>query len=136
MTTVLIVEDEAITALDLKYNLEELGYEILDIVDNAQEAVDIAAEKCPDITIMDIKLKGPMTGIEASKLIMQLDLPVIYLTANTDDGTFGDALENSPSYAFIGKPFDKKILKHNIECAINRSDIENEKLNLAYGFVK
>lgn len=130
------MEDEAVTALDLKLNLEELGYEIIDVVDNGQDAVDIAAEMCPDITIMDIKLKGNMSGIEASKKIMELDLPVIYLTANTDDGTFKDALDNCPSYAFIGKPFDKIILKHNIECAINRSDIENEKKNLAHGFIK
>ncbi len=130
------MEDEAITALDLKFNLEDMGYEVIDIVDNAQDAVDIAAEKCPDITIMDIRLKGEMSGIEASNLIMQFDLPVIYLTANTDENTFGEALDNSPSYAFIGKPFDKNLLKHNIECAINRSDIENEKLNLAHGFTK
>ena len=136
MTTVLIVEDEAITALDLKLTLEDLGYEVIAVVDNGSEAVDIAAEQCPDITIMDIKLKGEMTGIEASELIMQFDLPVIYLTANTDDVTFNEALENSPSYAFIGKPFEKNILKHNIECAINRSNIENEKINLAHGFVK
>lgn len=136
MTTVLIVEDEAITALDLKLNLEDLGYEVIGIVDTGEEAVDIAAEKCPDITIMDIRLKGKMSGIEASKQIMELDLPVIYLTANTDDVTFDEALANSPSYAFIGKPFDKVLLEHNIECAINRSNIENEKLNLAYGFLK
>ncbi|MBR0471578.1 MAG: response regulator [Methanosphaera sp.] len=136
MTTVLIVEDEAITALDLKLTLEDLGYEVIAVVDNGPEAVDIAAEQCPDITIMDIKLKGEMTGIEASELIIQFDLPVIYLTANTDDVTFNEALENSPSYAFIGKPFEKNILKHNIECAINRSNIENEKINLAHGFVK
>lgn len=136
MTKVLIVEDEAITALDLKLNLEALGYEVIAVVDDAQEAVNIAAEQCPDITLMDIKLKGEMTGIEASKLIMEFDLPVIYLTANTDEITFGDALENCPSYAFIGKPFQKDILKRNIECAINRSNIENEKINLAHGFVK
>ena len=136
MTTVLIVEDEAITALDLKLNLEDLGYEVIAIVDNSEEAVDIAAEKCPDITLMDIKLKGEMSGIEASKLIMQFDLPVIYLTANTDDVTFNEVLANCPSYAFIGKPFEKNILKHHIECAINRSNIENEKINLAHGFIK
>ncbi len=136
ITTVLIVEDEAITAMDIKFNLEDLGYEVIDVVDNGQDAVDIAAEKNPDITIMDIKLKGSMTGIEASKLIMDLGSPVIYLTANTDDGTFSDALSHSASYAFIGKPFDKELLKHNIECAIHRSEIENEKLNLAHGFAK
>ena len=52
------------------------------------------------------------------------------------DGTFSDALSHSASYAFIGKPFDKELLKHNIECAIHRSEIENEKLNLAHAFAK
>ncbi len=122
--------------MDLRFNLEDLGYEVIAVVDNGQDAVDIAAEKNPDITIMDIKLKGSMSGIEASKQIMEFGLPVIYLTANTDDGTFNDALSNSASYAFIGKPFNKLLLKQNIECAIQRSQIENEKLNLAHGFAK
>lgn len=136
MTTILIVEDEAITALDLRINLEDLGYEIIDVVDNGDDAVTIAAEKRPDMTIMDIRLKGEMSGIEASRKIMDLGMPVIYLTANTDDGTFSEALDISPSYAFIGKPFNKNTLKHNIEYAIKRSQIENEKINLAHGFVK
>ena len=55
---ILIVEDEAITALDLKYSLEELGYEIVDTVDTGQDAIDTAAEKTPDVVLMDIKLKG------------------------------------------------------------------------------
>ena len=53
----LIVEDEAITALDLKYSLEELGYEIVDTVDTGQDAINTAAETVPDIVLMDIKLK-------------------------------------------------------------------------------
>lgn len=59
----LIVEDEAITALDLKYSLEELGYEIVDTVDTGQDAINTAAETVPDIVLMDIKLKGDMEGI-------------------------------------------------------------------------
>ena len=55
ITTVLIVEDEAITAIDLRFNLEDLGYEIIAVVDNGEDAVTIAAEQNPDITIMDIK---------------------------------------------------------------------------------
>lgn len=136
MTTILIVEDEGITALDLKINLESIGYEIIDIVDNGEDAITVAAEKRPDLTIMDIRLKGEINGIEASKKIMDLGMPVIYLTANTDDETFKEALEISPSYAFIGKPFNKITLKNNIEYAIKRSQIENEKINLAHGFVK
>ena len=76
---ILIVEDEAITALDLKYSLEDLGYEIIDTVDTGQDAIDVAAEKVPDVVLMDIKLKGDMEGIEAAEVISELRIPVIYL---------------------------------------------------------
>ena len=132
--TILIVEDEYITALDLKYTLEDSNYKIIAITDNGKEAIEIAAELSPDLTIMDINLKGEMSGIEAASKIAEFNLPVIYLTANSDDATFTKAIQNSSSYAFISKPFNSKIMKNNIEFAINRSIIENKKLNLTYGF--
>ena len=49
---ILVVEDEAITALDLKYSLEEIGYEVIDTVDTGQDAIDIAEEKRPDVVLM------------------------------------------------------------------------------------
>lgn len=134
--TILIVEDEVITAMDLKYTLTDLGYKVVATVDNGQDAIDTAAELCPDITIMDINLKGEMSGIEAAEKILEFDLPVIYLTANTDDATFSKAVGNSSAYAFIPKPFNAKIIKHNIDFAINRAGIESEKINLAHGFVE
>lgn len=81
---ILIVEDEAITALDLKYSLEELGYEVVDTVDTGQDAIDTAIETKPDVVLMDIKLKGAMEGIEAAEIISEYKIPIIYLTANTD----------------------------------------------------
>ena len=132
---ILIVEDEAITALDLKITLIDLGYEVIDTVDNGEDAIKIAVRENPDLTIMDIKLKGEMTGIDVSSKLAELDLPVIYLTANSDDATFSRAVANSSAYAFIPKPFDSKIMKHNIDFAINRAGIESEKINLAHGFV-
>ncbi len=134
--TILIVEDEAITALDLKFTLEELGYDVVDTVDNGQDAIDTAAELCPDLTIMDINLKGQMNGIEAAKKILELNLAVIYLTANSDEATFQEALQHSSASAFISKPFNKDAIKHNIDIAITRSKIEAEKIDLAHGFVK
>ena len=113
--TILIVEDEAITALDLKFTLIELGYEVVGTVDTGQDAIDTAAELCPDLTIMDINLKGKMNGIEAAKKILELNLAVIYLTANSDETTFQEALEHSSASAFISKPFNKDSIKHNID---------------------
>ena len=83
--TILIVEDESVTALDLKFTLEDLGYEVVGIADTAEDAINLAAELSPDLTIMDIHLKGEMTGIEAAKKISELNLPVIFLTAYYDD---------------------------------------------------
>lgn len=132
---ILIVEDEAITALDLKITLIDLGYEVIDTVDNGEDAIKIAVRENPDLTIMDIKLKGEMTGIDVSSKLAELDLPVIYLTANSDNDTFNKSLANSSAYAFIRKPFKKESIKTAIKFAINKSKIENEKLNLAQGFV-
>ena len=102
---ILIVEDESITALDLKFTLEEVGYNVIDITDNGQDAINIAAETSPDLTIMDINLKGEMNGIEAAKKLSELNLPVIFLTAYTDDDTFNKIINDLSVYGFISKPF-------------------------------
>ena len=62
---ILVVEDEAITALNLKMDLESLGYEVIGTVDNGADAISIALEKFPDFVMMDIRLKGDVSGIEA-----------------------------------------------------------------------
>ncbi|MDE4078594.1 response regulator [Methanosphaera sp. Vir-13MRS] len=134
--TILIVEDESITALDLKFTLEELGYNVIDITDNGQDAINIAAETSPDLTIMDIKLKGEMNGIEAAKKLSELNLPVIFLTAYTDDDTFNKIINDLSVYGFISKPFNKKTIGMSIDFAIKRAKIDAEKLNIAHGFVK
>ena len=133
---ILIVEDEAIIALNLKFDLEDLGYEVINTVDTGYDAIYEAAEHRPDLTIMDIQLKGDMNGIEAAKKILALDLSVIYLTANSDDITFNEASDVSPAYAFIPKPYDKNILAKNIALAINRQFVESNKVNEARGIVK
>lgn len=134
--TILIVEDESITALDLKFTLEELGYNVIDITDNGQDAINIAAETSPDLTIMDINLKGEMNGIEAAKKLSELNLPVIFLTAYTDNDTFNKIINDLSVYGFISKPFNKKTIGMSIDFAIKRAKIDAEKLNIAHGFVK
>ena len=115
---ILIVEDEAITALDLKYNLEELGYEVIDTVDTGQDAIDTATETTPDIVLMDIKLKGDMEGIGAAEVISKLEMPIIYLTANTDIDTFEKTPKNV-SYGFVSKPYDLNKLNETIINTLN-----------------
>lgn len=134
MTTekILIVEDEAITATDLKFKLEELGYEVIGIVDNGDDAIYTAVQQRPDLTLMDIGIKGEINGIEASKKILALDLPVVYLTANISEENFKEA-NIQPPYGFVSKPYNIQSLKRVIQIAIKRSKIEIEKADMARG---
>lgn len=134
--SILIVEDESIIALNLKYDLEDLGYTVIDIVDNGDDAIYKAVEFRPDLTIMDINLKGSVNGIQAAKKILALDLAVIYLTANSDDITFNETISTSPASAFIPKPYDISTLSKNVALAINRQSVESEKVNEARGIAK
>ena len=132
---ILIVEDEAITALDLKYSLEELGYEIVDTVDTGQDAIDIAAETVPDVVLMDIKLKGDMEGIEAAEIISELRIPIIYLTANTDTDTF-EKSNVKGSYGFVSKPYDINNLDKTLKITINRAKLEEKRIDEASGYTE
>ena len=79
---VLIVEDEAIVSMDLRYKLEALGYSVPAEIGSGEEAVDAASRLRPDVVLMDIKLSGEMDGIDAAAQIRdQFGVPVVYLTA-------------------------------------------------------
>ncbi len=123
---ILIVEDEAITALDLKYSLEELGYEVVDTVDTGQDAIDTAIETKPDVVLMDIKLKGAMEGIEAAEIISEYKIPIIYLTANTDTDTF-EKSNVKFTYGFISKPYDLSKLDEKLKSTIKKFKADLEK---------
>ena len=122
---ILVVEDEAITALDLKYSLEEIGYEVIDTVDTGQDAIDIAEEKRPDVVLMDIKLKGDMEGFEAAEVISQWNIPIIYLTANTDIKTFEQSNVKGV-YGFVSKPYDLNKLNETLKDTFEK--VKSEKI--------
>ncbi|WP_296795024.1 response regulator [uncultured Methanobrevibacter sp.] len=120
---ILIVEDEAITALDLKYSLEELGYEVVGTVDTGQDAIDTANETVPDVVLMDIKLKGDMEGIEAAAVISKSNIPIIYLTANTDTDTF-EKSNVGGVYGFVSKPYDITKLDETLKATLEKAKKE------------
>ena len=129
-TRILIVEDEAVTALDLKRELIALGYEVTGIADNYSDAVNAAAAQKPDLVLMDIHLSGSMDGIVAASAIRASeDLPVVFLTAHSDQTTLDRALLASP-FGYILKPFQVRELKVTIEVALNkhRKEVENHRL--------
>ena len=132
---ILIVEDETLSATDLKYKLEDLGYEVISIVDNGDDAIYTAVHQRPDLVLMDIGLKGEVDCISASQKILALDIPVVFISANINDQTFEEA-NIKPPYGFITKPFNVKNLERVIKIAIKRSKIEVKKADLARGIVK
>ena len=116
----LIVEDEMIIGAKISMQLDALGYEVTGIIPRGEEAVMHVEENQPDIILLDINLKGKLDGIETAHLIHKVaDIPIIYLTANTDEGTFNRAKATRP-YAFISKPFKQIDLQRAIELTINR----------------
>jgi two-component system, cell cycle sensor histidine kinase and response regulator CckA len=119
-TRVLVVEDEAIVAMDLEQQLTASGYEVVGLLDTGEQAVAQAAELRPDVVLMDIRLRGKMDGIEAAARIRaEADLPVVYLTAHSDEETFGRARSTDPM-AYVLKPFDARSLRAAIELGLYR----------------
>lgn len=124
---ILIVEDESILAMLIKGKLQSSGYEIADWVDRGEDAIKSANEFLPDLILMDIVLKGEMDGIEASKQIRNsLDIPIIYLTAYSDDEVLKRARITEP-YGYLIKPFREDELKANIEMAMYKHKSEKKK---------
>ncbi|MFZ9886042.1 MAG: response regulator [Myxococcota bacterium] len=117
---ILVVEDEALIALDLERRLLRAGYDVVGVADNREEAVERFQESPPDLILMDIFIKGPADGIETAKAIGKLgDVPIVFLTAYADDDTVRRASETSP-YGYLLKPFDERTLSATITVALER----------------
>jgi diguanylate cyclase (GGDEF)-like protein/PAS domain S-box-containing protein len=123
---ILIVEDEKIIALDLQRRLERFGFSVVGMAASGDEAVDLAKDREPDIILMDIRLEGEMDGIEASKRIRaQFAIPVIFLTAYTDEKTLDRAKEVEP-FGYILKPFKERELYTTIDIALYKNRIDKQ----------
>ncbi len=117
-TKVLIVEDETYVALELKTELEKLDFEVTDIVHTQKKVMASIGKNEPDIMMMDIKLGKNNDGIEITKEIHKTKkIPVLYLTAFSDDATIERAFSTNP-IGYIVKPFKTEDLKTNIQLAL------------------
>ncbi len=116
----LIVEDEILIAEELKERLSRLGFSVIAAVDSADEGIAIATRERPDLVLMDIRLKGKKDGLQAAKEIrQQVDVPIVYLTAHSDQLTVDRAKETEHD-GFILKPFQRRELQTTIEVAMQR----------------
>jgi PAS domain S-box-containing protein len=118
--TILIVEDETITALDIEQSLRASGYKVAGMACTGPEAIAMADQKTPDLVLMDIRLKGSMDGIEAATQIRsKLNIPIVFLTAYADRPTLQRAKSAEP-FAYLLKPFEEAVLCTTIEIALHK----------------
>jgi len=105
-TSIVIVEDEMIVALDLQFRLQDAGYDVPAIAISGEEALALAEQLHPSLMVMDIGLSGEMDGLQAAEVIhARHGIPIIFLTAYADSNTRARAEAISPG-AFLAKPFD------------------------------
>ncbi|MDD5095407.1 MAG: PAS domain S-box protein [Dehalococcoidia bacterium] len=121
---ILVVEDEAIVAKDIQNRLKHMGYDVPSVAHTGEDAIRYAGETLPDLILMDIRLKGQMDGIEAAERIHdRWDIPVIYLTAYSDEKTLERAKATTPG-AYLSKPFEDRDLRIAIEITQYRCQME------------
>ena len=122
---ILVVEDEIITADDIRENLQDLGYTVL-AVSSGEEAIKKIEEASPDLVLMDIMLRKELDGIETAKQIrFRFNIPVVYLTAYSDKKILERAKITEP-FGYIIKPFSERELQINIDIALCKHKMERE----------
>jgi signal transduction histidine kinase len=128
--TVLIVEDEPVTAAHLRMIVEKLGYGITRNVDSGERAVAVAGVFYPDIVLMDINLAGKMNGIEAAKAIwIAHQIPSLFLSSSIDAETLRMA-RSSGMFGYILKPVFADQLDASIQMTLGRAEAERRLVDL------
>ncbi|ALO45763.1 two-component system response regulator [Pseudohongiella spirulinae] len=123
---VLIVEDETIVAMDIQRRLERLGYRVTGLAAKAKQALDLLEGDPPDIILMDIHLNDTLDGVDIANIINQkFHIPVIFVTAYSEDSTMGRATQARP-YGYLLKPFSERDLYAVISISLERSKWDQE----------
>jgi two-component system, cell cycle sensor histidine kinase and response regulator CckA len=121
---ILVVEDETIVAMDIRQRLESMGYEVTSTVATGSATIEQASTNRPDLILMDIQIKGEVDGIEtATQIQEQYAIPIIFLTANSDEKTLNRATRSAP-FGYLLKPFEDKELHTTIELSLYRHQLE------------
>ncbi len=125
--SILIVEDEAIFAMDLKATLEEMGYFVSDIFPRGEQAIDHCKKELPDLILMDIRLAGRLNGVETAKEIHKDNsVPILFQTAHADMETLEQAKMAEP-YGYLVKPVKTDNLASTLDMTFYRAEIDKKK---------
>lgn len=128
----MIVDDDKTLVSELRLLLQDFGYEVLAVAHGGQEAIEAIARARakPDLILMDIRLQGGMDGIQTAEIIYKrYGIPIVYLTAHSDEDTLLRARATAP-FGCVLKPFEEKELCSTIEIALGRHrDKESLRVN-------
>jgi len=122
---ILIVEDEFIIASDLRMILEKAGYDIAGIAPSVQKALEIINLKRPAWVFLDIYLSGKRTGIDLAKKLLEMSIPFIYVSANSNQSVLNEASTTRP-YGFLVKPFREQDVLVTLDVAKYRHENDLE----------
>ncbi len=124
--SILVVEDNGVIALQIGELLEKNGYRISGTTAYGEDAVEMAEKEPPNLICMDIELMGKIDGIETARRIHErADIPIIYLSAYSDNRRFALAKETGP-YNYIVKPFNERELLASVDLALHRHAIDQQ----------
>jgi diguanylate cyclase (GGDEF)-like protein len=120
---ILLVENDTVLAVLTKLELEDLGYDVLEIAPTGEKAIQFALENRPDLILMDVKLNGGLDGADAAIRIRQhLDVPIVFLTGTTDSEIVQKCLSSKP-YGYVQKPCRRENLQEAIEQAFLQQNL-------------
>lgn len=123
---ILMVEDELLIANDLKNTLTEAGHQVTDIVRNLDQAISSVKKQVPDLILLDIVLEGSADGVAIAREILEIyRIPIIVLTANTEDSTYQRVKKTFLPAAYIPKPIRHIDLPRLVELAWQNFRPEN-----------
>lgn len=117
---ILIVEDDLSFALELEILVTKIGYSIIGRVDNSAEALELIYTENPDLILMDVNIKGKMTGLDIGQKIRHLDIPILFITSFGDEAHYQEA-QKSKIIGYLVKPVDKYSLRSAINLALVNS---------------
>jgi CheY-like chemotaxis protein len=130
---ILIAEDDPTIAQDLKYKIENLGYEVVGMTHSGEQAIVLAESLRPDLVLMDIQLAGEMDGIEAAEQIRTLRVPLVYVSGFCDSPMLERAQQTEP-YGYILKPYRNSDIRISVEMSLQRHRTEQERERLLARF--
>jgi two-component system, cell cycle sensor histidine kinase and response regulator CckA len=123
---VLVVEDEALIAEELRDRLTAMGMTVVGAASSYKAAIDMATETRPNLCLLDIRLRGSLDGIDVAGVVYrQMGIPVVFLTAHSDESTLERAKRTAP-FGYVLKPFTPRELLVAIDMAMHRHGLEEQ----------